>query len=233
MLRTARFLLLALSLALVAIVQAQLVSNVTLTQASSALLPLRKVQTHLKLTKQQKDSLAALFKGYGKLVSEIRQKSKNPKDAMQRANKAQIETANKALAILTAVQRTRLRQLGMQAYGIFSVVAPDVSKELGLTPAQVSSIKRVQASTVAAATKIGQEIQKAAATIPQPKDKNDKKAVQAYFLKVRALMAKRNKSDRKRMNDVKKAGEAKAMAVLSKAQREKWTAMQGPKFDVN
>jgi hypothetical protein len=68
--------------------------------------------------------------------------------------------------------------------------------------------------------------------IPQPKDPNDKKAVEAYKNRITALANQHAAADRKTLTSAKRAAENKVLALLSSAQRAKWTTMLGKPFKV-
>lgn len=226
--RLSLFLLIALSLPALS----QLKPSVTLMQASSALLTDKNIQRHLKLDKNQIKLLETTFKWYGSQAGRIQKTNKDPKNAMRQIAVLQLQAADRLLAALSPMQKARLKQLGLQSYGPFSVLAPDVEKEIGLTSAQKKRLRAIQRQAVDSAAALVKERAAVANAVPWPKDQNDKAQRDAYVAKLREAMAKRSAADTKRAQAMKKQSDRKAFSVLTPIQRKKWDAMIGKKFPI-
>lgn len=131
---------------------------------------------------------------------------------------------------LTPPQAKRLRELGLQFFGPFAMISPEIQKELGLTSAQVAKVKAAQKSLMDKTKELQAMRRDQVRTIPQPKDRNDQKAMKEYVGKVQAMMAKFGPGDGRTISGYKKSAEEQALNVLSAAQKAKWQAMKGPKF---
>ncbi|MFY9234549.1 MAG: hypothetical protein WAO58_08830 [Fimbriimonadaceae bacterium] len=211
---------------------AQLKPTVSLMQASSALLTQKYVQKHLKLNSKQISSLMATFKGFEEQGKNVQRTAKDRKSAIEKIEGLQLQTANKALAALNPAQKARLKQLGLQMYGPFAILSPDVGKELGLTAVQKKKMRALQAESVRKAQALFQERAVVAQSVPRPQDPNNKVQVDAYRAKLSKVLATRNSSDQKRADTLKRESDAKVLALLTSQQRAKWNAMLGPKFPI-
>jgi hypothetical protein len=210
----------------------QLQPNVTLMEASSALLPMMKVQTELKLTATQKDQLKGVFTHYAEEAQRIVKNAKSREEAQQQIVKIREDSVKKALAILNSSQKIRLRQLGLQAYGPFAALAPDVAGELKLTAAQKQKMLTIQRQITLKAQAVYTERAKAVEAIPKPKDAKDQKLVRNYQARVQATLAARSTSDQKRLKAIQEDGQKLALGVLTAAQKKQWAAMLGRKFPI-
>lgn len=211
---------------------AQVPGGGNVTQASIGLLADATVRKELKLTKAQDTEVVNEFKRLNTTLQKMPQpkSASEARSAQEKARQMQMSLVTRLQSRLTAAQAKRLREIGLQFFGPFSMMSPEISKELGLSSAQSNKIKEAQNGLAEDARKLQASRQKEVQAIPQPKDRNDQKAVQAYVQKVQALLAKYGPTDQKKLISMKKAAENKALAVLSKAQRAKWNAMLGKKF---
>lgn len=204
----------------------------TVTQAAVGLLADPSVRKEIKLTKAQDTEVVTEFKR----LNETLQKMPQPKSAtemraaQEKARSMQLSLVSRLQGRLNASQAKRLREVALQFFGPFAMLSPEIQKELGMTPAQVSKVKAAQTSLADDARKLQESRQKEVKAIPEPKNRNDQKAVQDYVKKVQALLAKYGPSDQKKLMAMKKAAEAKAVGALSSAQQGKWKAMLGAKF---
>lgn len=202
----------------------------TIAQAAAFLLGNKEVQTDLGLNKQQISTITAAFNKYADEASVVTTKFRKDKKNYDKYNKElhgyQQVFIDRSLGVLTALQKSRLRQIGVQHYGPFTLKIPDVAKELKLTAAQSSMIK----NEIAAFEKLREQVeasQRAAVkAIPQPKQ-TDKKAVDAYKAKVQALMKSRSSKDRDKILAAKTKAENKILASLSKSQKAAYEKLKG------
>lgn len=208
-------------------------ADVPMDIASTPLVGDSTIQTHLKLDKGQKDKVLAIFREYGEWVQkQSRPKSEAEAQALQKkARENQLSTGKKVLALLSQTQRTRLRQLGLQLYGPFTFFAPDVKKELKITPDQLKKMQAIQNQFQDSVTALEKKRNAELAKIPKPKDQNDKAAVEAYMKQAQSLVAKFGPQDQKTMAEAKRKAEAALIGVLTAEQKKQWQSMQGAKYN--
>jgi hypothetical protein len=210
------------------------IKNGTVTEASVALLDDPAVRKELKLTKAQDDYVKREFKRVNDAAQAVfasRPKNETEaKAAQQKVRSLQLGLVKNLTSKLQAPQLKRLRELGLQYFGPFAMLSPEITKELKLSTAQVNKLKAAQKELMDRTRMLQQTRQNEVKKIPQPKDKNDQKAVKAYFEKVQATLAKYGSSDRKLIQGYKIAAEGQALNALSATQKSQWKAMQGKKF---
>ncbi|HRK21892.1 MAG TPA: hypothetical protein PLX06_08790 [Fimbriimonadaceae bacterium] len=221
-----------LVLAASALAGAQAPGGGTVTQASIGLLADPAVRKEIKLTKAQDTEVVGEFKRLNDTLRNIPQPktATEMRAAQEKARSMQLSLVSRLQARLNASQAKRLREVALQFFGPFSMLSPEIQKELGMTAAQVSKVKAAQKNLADDARKLQESRQKEVKAIPEPKNRNDQKAVQDYVKKVQTLLAKYGPSDQKKLISMKKAAEAKAVASLSSAQQGKWKSMLGAKF---
>lgn len=206
----------------------------TVTQAAVALLDDPAVRKELKLSASQDKNVQAEFKkANGEIQEIVKSRPSTPeaqKSAQTRIRAIQMSLVNRLDRSLSADQRKRLKEIGLQFFGPFAMLSPEIAKEMKITSAQTAKIKAAQKNLLDKTGKLQQSRREQLMSIPRPKDQKDQKAVQAYVQKVNSEMAKFAPSDRKKIAEYKKQAEAEVLASLSKAQRTQWTAMLGRKF---
>lgn len=214
---------------------AQAPGNVgTVSDASYGLLDDPAVRKEIKLTPTQDAFIKGEFKRVNESVRQIM--SKRPtneaemKAAQSKMGSLQLNFYAGLKKKLTPPQAKRLRELGLQFFGPFSMLSPEIQKELGMTSAQVNKVKAAQKSLFDKTKELQSMRRDQVRTIPPPKDRNDQKAVKEYVAKVQAMMAKFGPGDGKTIAGYKKSAEAQALNALSAAQKGKWQAMKGVKF---
>jgi hypothetical protein len=225
-------LMLASVLALVAPAYAQN-SEVTVEKVGVTLLLRAKVQAELKMSKSQVDLVNGEFKRF-------RDKTKTMfysgmTTAQQQAKMRELRTiqdgvAERILKTVTPTQKTRYRQLTLQAEGIWAVLIPEVTRALKVTPAQKKAIIERQKAFSDRAGALGDSRRKEINEIPGPQDPKDKAQVEAYRAKVKAVVARVQSVDKMTLASWAKAAMASAEAVLTPKQRAEWKKMLGPKF---
>lgn len=207
----------------------------TISEASAPLVGNDAVQKELKITATQKTAIQKAFDTYQKGIESLSKETpKNQQEAdrlMQRAQTMRRTMSDSVMKALTAQQRTRLRQIGLQFYGIFASLSPDISQELKLTEAQRNRIRQAQEQFFNEAMKLQQQRQQQLQAIPLPKNREDQKEVEAYRKRVTESAERFAREDQKVLETSKKKYEAQAMAVLTAAQRTQWTAMLGARFN--
>jgi membrane-associated HD superfamily phosphohydrolase len=224
------FFAVVLALAVVSAALAQ--GGGSIAQASIALLADPAVRKELKLTAAQSKQIEAEFKR----VNDAMKNTKPPKTAQeQQAIQKKVQSLQSSLVSrvqgkLTGTQKKRLRELGLQFFGPFAMLSPDIQKELGLNASQVAKIKSAQASMRNEMEALQKKRQSQVAAITKPKDPKDEKAMQAYAQKVQAMLAQHGPADQKSVQAMKKRAEDRVMAALSSAQKSKWKEMLGRIF---
>jgi len=153
------------------------------------MLMMPELQKELKMTAAQKTSIDKIMKDM----------MGQPRDKMTRESMEKYQT--KLMGVLSAAQKTRLKQVQLQSRGGSALLDPDVQKSLGITAAQKSSLKTMQ-----------------------DKFRKDNQ------LKWEAARKANKQMDMAAMQKTRAAQDAKLFAVLSKAQKTKWSAMIGKPF---
>jgi len=164
------------------------------------------VQKELGLTAAQKDKL-------GKIMQDQMNSMRPPKGDQggkppERPNpgdfaKRMQDTQNKVNAILTAAQRTRLEQIGLQVQGPAALTNPDVAKKVGLTAKQQAAIKAI--------------VEKSRPEFPRPQQ-GQQPNQQDWEKRMKEMQAKREAADKA------------ILATLTPAQKATWTKMLGKPF---
>jgi hypothetical protein len=219
------------------VISAQTPNRGTITQASIGLLERASVRKEIKVSKEQDSMIQAEFKRLNDAAKAIF--AKRPKDQAEatssrdKLRSMQMSLVTRIQARLTTPQARRVREIALQQFGPFGMLSPEIQSEMGLNAAQVNKIKAAQKwlqdQLQALQKKRTDEVRK----IPQPKDRQDQKAVEAYVKKVNDLMAKYGAGDRKTVASYKKQAEAKVLAALTAAQRTKWSGMLGAPFKIS
>ncbi|MFQ3676917.1 MAG: hypothetical protein SNJ74_03135 [Fimbriimonadaceae bacterium] len=207
----------------------------TISEASAPLVGTDAVQKELKITAAQKAAIQKAFATYEKGIESLNKEApKNQQEAerlMQRAMTMRRTMSDSVMKALNAQQRARLRQIGLQFYGIFASLSPDVSEQLKLTEAQRNRIRQAQEQFFKEAMKLQQQRQQQLQAIPLPKNRDDQKEVEAYRKRVTESAQRFAREDQRTLETSKKKYEAQALAALTPAQRAQWTGMLGPAFD--
>jgi Spy/CpxP family protein refolding chaperone len=153
------------------------------------MLMIPELQKELKITAAQKASIDKIMKEMQAV----------PRDKMNR------ETAEKFMTrmnnVLSATQKTRLKQIQLQMQGGSALLNPDVQKQLGITAAQKTKLGAVRDAS--------------------------QKEMRA---KMEAARKANKPIDPTAMQKMRKAQDAKYLAVLSATQKAKWNSMIGKPF---
>ena len=156
----------------------------------SMMMMMPELQKELKITAAQKASIE-------KILKEMRAQPRgngNNRDAMQKYQ-------TRMMAVLSATQKTRLKQIELQMQGGSALLRADTQKSLGITAAQKTKLNAIREAS--------------------------QKEMRAKFEAAR----KANKQmDPTAMQNMRKAQDAKYMAVLSATQKAKWKTMTGKAF---
>lgn len=201
-------------------------------QAAVGMLNYKQIQAELKLTPAQVQKINSLRDQTRKVMQSLQQSSTPPTKAQADSAGAKVRSlVDQAIAVLNTTQQTRLRQLAIQQFGIFAVVAKDVKGLVGITPDQEKRIRKVRDDADKKVSDLVQQRQLQLRSIPQPKNPNNKAEVEAYQKKVAQTAQSFESADKVTIGKWQKEAEAQALAVLTAAQKTKWQQVQGPKFD--
>ncbi len=208
----------------------------TVEQASVLLLQHEEVRKELGMTAGQRSAVDSAYKKHAASAQALfKQKPKTDaerKALQQKLLRSQTDFSNRCLEILNAAQRSRLRQLGLQFFGPFTMLSAEISKELGLSEPQKKKIRAAQDTLNKQAAQLQSKRLAELRAVPQPKDPNDAKAVAAYQKKLQQIAQSHQAADARAMDAAKKQAEASLMAALTAAQRTKWAGMIGKKFTI-
>lgn len=109
------------------------------------------VQGELKLTADQKSKLTTIQEGQREKMREVFQNAGGDQDAMRAAMaKMQAENSKETMAVLTADQQKRLKELAVQRMGNGAAMNADIQKEIGVTDDQKAKMKELQDKQMAA-----------------------------------------------------------------------------------
>lgn len=232
-----RFVLAASASLAAVLATAQLGRYSSMEMASVMLLGGQKIQAELKLSKSQQDTISRSFSNYAdeadKILRQYRRDRQN-KDKYNRLLRGQQEKLiGICLTALSATQTKRLRELGIQHYGIFSAAETDVAKELGLSSTQVAQIAGFRKQAAKVMQDLSERRAAAIRAIPQPKDPNNKQQVEEYRKKAMAAANKNRDQDIRTIQATQKQMEGKAWAVLSASQKAAFEKLKGKPFQFN
>ena len=199
------------------------------------LLQRTEVQTHLRLTVQQKQQIAdlqgqtrtmmgermrSLFQGQQQpgggnpSREERRQQFEQMRPQMEAAmNAFQGELNDKMKAILTPEQAARLRQLDLQRRGILSLADPKVAEEVKLSPANRAEVGKIVA-----------DWQQQTGEVTRTAFENARQSGQFPDFQSKLSPTKQ------KLDKIKKAAEAQVQALLSDEEKAAWASAQGEPF---
>ena len=177
----------------------------------SFLLQIPEVQKELKIDEGQLEALKLLNEANQAKSRELRQNSANLTDDQRREQfRAMAAAQQKEVAnILNATQVARLKQLEIQRAGIGALRQTSVQTALNLTADQKAKLEAQQTA--------------------------DREAMRAAFQGFRGQDGQRPTPEqlteaRKKMEDLRKASEAKTLAILTDAQKKQFESMKGAPF---
>jgi hypothetical protein len=172
----------------------------------------------LKTSSKQNAAITEAFSSHGVKQRALSGQMAKAKPETFGALQAKIEalestTAKRILATLTSSQRQRLWEVGIQNEGPFALRNAEVAKRIGVTPDQKAKIEVIAKRTAGQSdelnAKMGSEIEVAKS------EKQRTQIVKSYEPKLKAIESK---------------GEAEVMALLSKAQVQKWQKAKGKPY---
>jgi hypothetical protein len=172
------------------------------------------VQEDLKLTDDQKAKLKGLA---SKRPAATSSRTKTSGGSNAQAARAAIAAQQKQLDdLLGADQRKRLEQIALQVEGPLAVSKPEVAKKINLTTGQV---KQVRSIVVEARNQLAQ----LGPPTPPPTDKPGAGGDPGQS---------NQPPDRAQLEQVRQAAGTRVMEVLKPAQKDAFSQLLGPPFDV-
>jgi len=203
-----------------------------------ALLQSKAVQTDLKISEAQRKKMNVHAEWFNKEAQKIRDawvktaQGKNPPPPAPTAKLQALEQSLKAKVFkeLSQTQIKRLREITVQQAGVLALLDDSVAKKIGLTAAQITSLKAKFKSNAEAAQKL-----QATAINPinakykdkKPKDQKEAEAMQAQYSKEVQAAAKKIEPQ---LAALRKGFETFVNTTLSAAQKSSWSALKGKAF---
>ncbi len=205
--------------------------------ASFQLLTLDSVKKELGVTQAQRAKMNKHADAHSAVVDRLIKAQKDSKDPRKSAEKlapqaqASMKRLNDlVLGELSAAQLKRLREISLQQVGPSALGDTVVAKKVGMTDAQVKQLRKVYETAAEQAAKIQKSaMDKVFAGMPKERPKDPKKAKEVYDEGMRRAKVE---GDRVKpiLTQIAKGADTKALAVLTAAQRQAWTALQGKPF---
>jgi hypothetical protein len=196
----------------------------------------RMIQKEIGVTDAQRSKMNSFAEADRKKREALMKQFQKEAEAAQKAGKQYRPEESKVVAlnvalkdnvikVLTPAQTKRLRELTLQNAGITCLMDPKVAKEVGVAPATVTKLRNLYQEGLKKAA----AIQEAAAkqVSPEFKDKKPKSQEEAQKLQ-QQFMEKVGKIAGPKVQEVTKKTQAAMVALLSKANKDKLIALQGP-----
>jgi hypothetical protein len=205
--------------------------------ADVLILQAKPVQQEIKLTEAQRNKMNVAAQKHQKVIEGLQKKYGNqqPDEATMKKVNPQIqksfdELKKSVIAVLSAAQLKRVREINLQRMDVAALLDVEVAKRLGLKPGQS---KKIGQTVQAAQTKVAKLQQDAASPIltkyqsKQPKSEAEGKKLQAEFNKE---MEAAGKKVAPKVIAEQKSAKDKVLAVLTPSQRTAFKALQGNPF---
>lgn len=169
----------------------------------------------LKLDPGQLSKIDGVLKSHAQEQLRLSQQMANANDAQgiqKQMEKLDASTASKLLDLLSASQKTRLRQIALQENGAYALRNAGIAKEVGLTPEQRTKIEGISTATIKAMDDLSATMAEEAVKVP---DKKKAAVFKRYQPKLDAL---------------EKKGKDSILALLTAPQKTKWQSLLGKPF---
>lgn len=179
-------------------------------------------QSELKINDEQAKKIQSAFDSLVAAQNEMsaaisKAKPEQYAGIQLKQEKAEKESATKILSSLSATQKNRLLQIGLQDAGPFALRNADIAKKIGLTNDQRLKVNAIATKTIATLDEVHAKVGEQMAAAPQGKS-GDKKRT--------AIM----KSFEPKLNQIEKQAEGQVLAVLTPAQVQSWKKALGTPF---
>lgn len=120
----------------------------------------QQVSAELKVTQDQKNQITDLGGTVGvKMQDAMRDVGSDPDKAQAAMQMVFEDVGKKQMAVLTAGQQKRLKEIYVQDNGFGSALSKDVQMDLGLKDDQTKKVAALQDSLMKATTELGQKLQ--------------------------------------------------------------------------
>lgn len=179
-------------------------------------------QSELKINDEQAkkiqsafDSLVASQNEMSKAISKA--KPEQYAAIQLKQEKAEKESAARILSSLSATQKNRLLQIGLQDAGPFALRNADIAKKIGLTNDQRIKVNAIAVKTITTLDEMHGKVGEQMAAAPQGKA-GDKKRT--------AIM----KSFEPKLKQIETMAEKQVLSILSPAQVQSWKKALGTPF---
>lgn len=193
-------------------------THLTLTQNAAWLLAEPGVQIDLKLNTDQKSKVEAAFDAYNKKIVNA------PNDAA--VDKLDLGLATDLSTVLESAQGDRLFQIAVQLKGVPALTDKAVIAKLALTADELKKIKAELDEADNRDSNFEDTVATRLEAIPEPAPNADRKA---YEFKRKNLLAA-VEPERATNLKLRQENEAKALAVLTDAQKQVWEQLKGAKY---
>lgn len=179
-------------------------------------------QSELKINEDQVKTIQSAFESLVAAQNEMSKaisKAKPDQYAaiQQKQEKAEQATVTKILSSLSATQKNRLLQIGLQDAGPFALRNADVAKKIGLTNDQRLKVNAIATKTIATLDEMHAKVGEQMAAAPQGKT-GDKKRT--------AIM----KSFEPKLKQIETMAEKQVLSILTPAQAQSWKKALGTPF---
>ncbi|HTQ10099.1 MAG TPA: hypothetical protein VMI31_08525 [Fimbriimonadaceae bacterium] len=203
----------------------------SLLQRNVELIASPNVAADLRLTTGQASEANSLFSTFQtKRSAKLTELESAKPDKADQINseiaKMVVDLDDHLLALLTAPQKERLLQIGIQQEGSQALTDSLVAEKIGLTPAQRSKIKAILGQIMEAQNEYQSAVAGAMAKIPDPNLK-DQKAIDSYYKGKREEIAYQFAGQKDHFEAVKANGSKEILNLMSAAQQKKWLALHG------
>lgn len=206
--------------------------------ANIGLLQLKEVQKELKVNESQRKQLnkhADWFNSENQKLGQqaqkyIKDRKPVPKSIEAKGEKIAKDFQKKVVSVMSIWQMKRLREITLQDVGFLALLNDDIAKKLSLSATQKKNLKTKFEATTKSAAKI--EADTAKPIIDKYKDKKPKNEAEAKSLTAsfnKEMEAAMKKATPK-INKLQTDWLAYVKKTLSKAQQNKFKALQGPPF---
>lgn len=179
-------------------------------------------QSELKINDEQAKKIQSAFDSLVAAQNEMsaaisKAKPEQYAGIQLKQEKAEKESATKILSSLSAVQKNRLLQIGLQDAGPFALRNADVAKRIGLTNDQRLKVNAIATKTITTLNEMHAKVGEQMAAAPQGKS-GDKKRT--------SIM----KSFEPKLKQIETMGEKQVLSILTPAQAQSWKKALGTPF---
>ncbi|HWD41489.1 MAG TPA: hypothetical protein VG944_21775 [Fimbriimonas sp.] len=195
-------------------------SYLTLDEQSVWTLPSHRIELALNLSSAEKQRISHAFSEYGKREQVLLNKGAVNEDAYAKLDHA---LASKVLDSLPSPRRARLHEIALQLKGVSALEDRSVANELGISAAEATKIKSILDAREKRQADFDEALANKLVAVPHV-------SPPSAYEKRKQEVVKSMAPQLKRLQRQSRADEWKVLAVLSEAQRQRWTAMLGARI---